>query len=466
MNRRSVILFASCAFAATSAQAQSNRDNDVLINQIGSDNSAIITQAGIRNLAGSDADPMLQDGIYNALTISQTGTDNTIGLTLPGILQIGRRNTPGIFNTIDLLQNSDENAVGSIEQISEGSVVNGANALTVIQQNGDRNLLRAVRQVQESGEAAQRASVTMTGADNIIDRVEQRSNDTGREGPNEIDVNILGSNNGRLALSGFAAEPSLADSSIVQEADTVDPGIYGNKIILDIIGDDNRFGLRQGGRMNDMGRLVLNGNRNQIGFRQDGTENNIQMAVVEGDDNEIGIDQIVTNIAQVDLIGLSNANRIYAFQQGTNMLEVRIEGDTNTLRTRQDYLSGTGGDNDATVTMTGNLNFADLEQLGDNVFSLAIAGDRNNAGGPFSGAAASGALTPGVFSQIGAGNVFSGVVTGSDNLMAAAQTGNANTITALVAGDSNQAAFVQMGNANIAFLDQNGSGNVAGVYQN
>ena len=262
-----VALLASLV-VATAGHAQSNRDNDVLIDQIGTDNSAIITQQGQVNLAGSDTQPMVQDGIFNALTIFQRGLNNTVGLTYPGVFQFGQLNTTTTFNQITLSQDSDDNKIRSIYQVSLGSIVNGANTLTITQETGGRNLINSVRQIQESGQAAQRATVVQTGRDNIIDRVEQRANDTGLYGPNEIDVNILGSNNGRVGLSGFAGVPIVSDSSILQEADTVDPGIYGNKVFLDIIGDDNRFGIRQGGRKNDVGRLAINGDQNQLGLRQ------------------------------------------------------------------------------------------------------------------------------------------------------------------------------------------------------
>ncbi|WP_226781144.1 hypothetical protein [Oceaniglobus trochenteri] len=457
-------VLALLALGAGHAQAQSNRDNDVLIDQLGADNSAIITQSGQRNLAGSDLIPMTQDGIYNALGIFQRGLDNTVGLAAPGLSQLGRRNTTSIFNTIDIIQDSNGNTIGSVTQQSLGLVTNGANALAITQQTGDRNIVNAVRQIQESGEAAQSAVIVQTGRDNIIDRIEQRSNDTGREGPNEIEVNILGSNNGRLALSGFAGEPLVADSSVLQEADTVDPGIYGNKVVLDIIGDDNRFGIRQGGRMNDVGRLVVNGNGNQLGLRQDGTENNIQMAVIEGDGNEVGIDQIVTNTAVVDLIGQSDDNRVYVFQQGDGFAEARIEGDRNTLRVVQDYLSGNGGTNEARSSILGDDNFGNLEQLGDNLFALSITGDRNNGRASFLTDMGL-SMTPGFFVQWGLRNEMDFQVTGSDNLFAARQDGDDNRLNAIITGSGNQAASSQTGDLNIATLIQTGNDNIASLTQ-
>ena len=322
-----------------------------------------------------------------------------------------------------------------------------------------------MRQIQESGEAAQNAIIEVAGSDNLIDRVEQRSNDLGRDGDNAIDVSILGSNNGLSRLSGFAALPNVVDSSIIQEGDTVDSNIYGNKIVLEIIGDDNRYGLRQGGRMNDMGRLLLNGNQNQLGLRQDGTENNIQISSIYGDGNEIGIDQIVTNIADITLIAQSEDNRIYAFQQGTNNLTARIDGNQNIFKSFQDYLSGRGGANLARASMIGDSNFADLQQSGNNLFDLEITGDRNNNGRPFVGVAEIGRLNSGQFVQRGANNDMTFRVSGSYNQFAASQIGAVNIMNVLISGSFNQAAVVQTGNTNVADLIQSGIGDVASIYQ-
>jgi hypothetical protein len=173
MSYHSAILtaIAATALAATAAQAQSNRDNDVLVDQIGTDNSAIISQSGQRNLAGSGAVPMLQNGIYNALTITQSGFGNTVGLIAPGLSQFGLLNTRNVFNTIEILQNSSDNVVGSVQQTAEGLVeTNGANALSITQQTGDRNRVNVVHQTQASGQAAQRITIVQTGSDNLINR--------------------------------------------------------------------------------------------------------------------------------------------------------------------------------------------------------------------------------------------------------------------------------------------------------
>ena len=115
------------------AEAQGNIENDVQINQIGTDNAAGITQIGARNIAGLEALPLVQDGIYNALEISQTGVENSIGHAGDGLFQFGWSNTTRVFNSIEIIQNSDGNAVGSVVQWSDGAVTNGANKLVVRQ---------------------------------------------------------------------------------------------------------------------------------------------------------------------------------------------------------------------------------------------------------------------------------------------------------------------------------------------
>lgn len=456
------------AFLAASPAVAQNRDNDVVIRQDGTDNSAVIDQSGLGNLAGSDDVPMFQTGIFNAIDIDQVGDGNTIGLTAPGLEQLGRQNTRDIHNEAVIEQRSNNNVVGSVVQRSLGSVVNGANRLTIRQTTGDGNAVNSVRQIQEDGEQSQTATIEQTGRGNLIDRVEQRSNDLGNDGENVITVKITGSRNGQLALSGFALRPQVADSSFLQEADTMDPSVYGNKIDFLVTGNDNRFGMRQGGRMNRMIGITVNGNDNQLGLRQDGTENDIQMDVIGGDGNEVGIDQIVTNTAVVDLIDdageTSDDNRVHVFQQGRNTLEVTIEGDLNAVEFRQDYASGMGGENEALADILGHNNFADVTQEGSNLFDLTIAGDDNTSTG-LSGAASLGGQRAGVFAQRGIGNDMGIEVRGNANATAATQTGDRNFAVAMVMGNVNQAAILQDGDDNIARLRQNGTGNIAGIYQ-
>ena len=284
-------------------------DNDAVVDQVGTDNEARIEQVGSFNRAGSDEEPLFQDGIFNDLDIFQQGNNNSVGLTDPGLSQTGRQNTDQTFNKILIEQTSDANTVGSISQTSEGSVVNGANTLTIRQGGGGNNLVEVVRQTQQDGEAAQFATVEQTGSFNRIALIDQLANSNAFDEDNVITVRMTGVRNGQNGLSDYAAQPSVTDSSIVQEGGNGDGRSNGNRVDILFTGDDNRFGIRQGGRMNDVGFITVNGDANQLGLRQDGTENDISIAPIEGDDNNIGIDQLGTNIAQVSLEAISSRQR-------------------------------------------------------------------------------------------------------------------------------------------------------------
>lgn len=65
------------AFAAQGAFADDD-GNFVFINQDGADNVGDITQSGLHNQLGTAADPALQSGIYNKLTLTQAGSDNAV----------------------------------------------------------------------------------------------------------------------------------------------------------------------------------------------------------------------------------------------------------------------------------------------------------------------------------------------------------------------------------------------------
>ena len=452
--------------STSASYAQSGNLNEAVIDQIGYDNRAIFDQAGQRNLAGSDDVSILQEGIYNMLNIRQDGKDNSVGRTLPGIIQHGLRNDIDLFNSIIVQQLSDDNTIETILQESQGANVNGINDLSVTQEAGNRNWIGSISQIQEAGKAGQRAVILQSGADNTIERVVQYSNDSGVEGSNEIEFLIFGSNNGGQALEGFALRPSVQDSSIVQEADgTVDASVHGNQIDMTILGNRNQFGLRQGGRMNVIGPLIIEGDENQIGLRQDGTSNRIWMALVLGDRNEIGIDQIVSNDATVDLIGQSDGNQLYAFQQGDNTLAARVEGNNNTALSIQDYDAGAGFRNHAEIGFLGNQNFSDLEQLGSNVFILEIVGSLNNHASAGLFTAGRDLISTGNFRQKGASNSMSFEVRGDKNLVAATQAGSENSIFSEIRGNQNQMAFVQVGEANSAVSRQTGKNNLAEFFQ-
>lgn len=460
---------------STAALAQATSDNIAVIDQIGSDNSALIDQTGARNFAGADDRPMLQDGIYNDIDTAQTGTQNSIGLGADGVTQLGRLNTQDIFNRILIEQSGDSNVVGSIQQQSLGGVANGANTLEIRQTGADRNRVGAVRQIQQDGQAAQIATVSQTGPDNVVTVIEQLSNSAVDADRNTITVRMTGSNNGRIALSDYADIPITTDNGIIQSLGNEDQRSNGNYIDMLITGSDNRFGLRQQGLRNRADLITLNGDGNQLGLRQDGTENTFEMGPVDGNENNVGVDQMGTNTAYVNLNSAllpargpalgGNGNRILLVQMGTNDINVTVQGNENDFTGLQDYDGATGGTRTtATASITGDQNVGRLTQRGENSFSLSITGSNNNNAGVFNYAGATG-LLDGDFVQTGENNTTAVDVFGDSNLFAFIQNGDDNELLTSIIGSDNQSAVQQTGAQNFTDLRQSGKGNGALIRQ-
>lgn len=473
-----------CCIALVPAGTALGQDDDnvAVIDQIGQDNTGLINQTGRQNIAGSEEDPMLQIGEFNELEINQTGVGNQIGLLDSGLDQIGDSATSSIFNEILIDQDSNGNIVGSVLQVSRGSIPEGANRLIVQQGREDgggiNNTILKVVQEQLDGMPGQVANISQTGERNIIELVEQRSQSATEFKENQIFADIRGDFNGRRDLTGFALQSRAVSNSLIQNdgydqirLDGLDQlGSNGNFMSLLILttADNNVFGIYQGGVDNSVGIITIGGSLNEIGLRQDGLRNDIFADPILGDENNIGIEQIGTNSAFLTLIGESSGNQILGLQEGTNDLTFFVDGDLNILSAEQGYESGLGGDNEAEFRVVGSSNFFELIQRGSNTAVFEVTGNFNNntPTTAFSGDAdLDPALSPGLFSQIGMGNDISVTIIGNSNLIAATQTGDANFVTAAVTGDLNQAAFIQNGSLNQAWLNQNGNGNIAGFLQ-
>ncbi len=462
-------VLALAAFAGA-AQAQANSNNDAQIDQLGRDNAARIEQTGSLNRAGAESLPMVQNGIFNDLDIRQLGLGNAIGLSDPGLRQLGRENTETIFNTILIEQTADGNSVGSVQQLSRGSVTNGANTLIIRQSGEGGHSVEEVRQEQLSGQAAQTAKITQAGDGNRIALIDQFTNSLTQGEPNQITVVMRGVRNGTNPLTGYADVPGIISNALIQEPGTEDERGNGHFMDLWITGDGNDFGIRQQGRMNSVGFITVSGDRNQFGLRQDGTENDISLAPIEGNDNTIGVDQLGTNSAEIDLDTLpagarSDRNEILVTQFGTNTARILVEGDANDFTVNQGYDDSRGGDNTAEILLNGDNNLGRLTQRGDNTFDLDVVGSDNNNVGGFTGVAATGGLIPGDFDQIGTGNDARIAVTGDGNRFASLQSGAGNTLRATVEGTGNQFSVIQRGTDNFARLRQDGTGNTVSVIQ-
>ncbi|OWU84475.1 hypothetical protein ATO6_12340 [Oceanicola sp. 22II-s10i] len=444
-------------------------DNVAFIDQIGADNVAQIDQVGSLNQVGLEADAALQNGYYNQLSISQTGARNQIGTEGSGLEQNGELATPSVHNLIDVEQSSDENVVGEVIQSALGAIPGAANRLIIRQGGLNDNRITRVYQIQEDAMPGQVASVTQDGEGNVLALLQQRSIAAQQFQENRIVANFTGDFNGVYGLTGPALVTGVTSSALIQDTGYDGIGANGNEMDLAIQGNFNRFGIYQGGWMNSVGLLTIAGDGNELGVRQDGYENDLTMSTIFGDGNRVGIDQIGTNRAFVTIIGQSDENDLLGIQEGTNDLSFYVEGNFNNVTVEQGYNTGLGGDNEASVSITGSSNFFNLTQFGTNTAAITVVGDsNNNSGAGLSGVAAIAGLTVGFLQQTGAGNDFSADITGSSNLVAAAQTGDGNiaTLVVLGGGTNNQAAFLQGGSFNNAYVVQNGSGNIAGIIQN
>lgn len=446
------------------AQALSS-DNVTRIEQEGSDNAALIDQIGALNVAGTQTQPMFQKGFDNGLTILQTGSSNSVGTVGAAVLQSNTaRGVPGT-NLARIVQDGNTNRVDEVFQQIDGAVPGEGNRLEVLQNGGAGtgfNAIGLIRQTQAKGTPGQYARIVMDGTANRIELVQQDSLSSLRGEENSIVVTITGDSNGTQALRGVAQLPGLVASHLLQTAGTEDTLANGNVMSLDIRASGTAFAIRQRGRGNQTGPVVLTGDGNVIGIDQDGLDNELSVGLIEGNDNEIGLSQFGTNRARFSLLGDSDRNSVLIDQMGTNDATVSVEGDTNILNVRQSYLVGVGGSNLVELTVVGDENRSDIRQEGsENSVFQSIEGNFNNFASTFNAANIPAGLAPGEIVQLGTDNTLTTHVDGDRNLVAMFQSGMLNSIIMNVGGDENEALLRQTGNGNTAGLSQTGRANVA-----
>lgn len=114
----------------------------------------------MRNQLGTAADPALQGGVYNKLTLIPTGSDNAVGTRGTGLDQAQGADKdviPAACNRTTITQGSDANILGEVSLIIDGMTPQGANTLNVTQQGGSGNRIGAIHQRQFSGMPGQSA---------------------------------------------------------------------------------------------------------------------------------------------------------------------------------------------------------------------------------------------------------------------------------------------------------------------
>jgi hypothetical protein len=437
--RITTILAASTALTVLiGGAAQAADDNKAYVEQTGNANQASVTQSGDGNDAGGVSSAILQSGASNRLTILQSGDGNDIGLAANGLLAtetgVVQRSAAGTSdqNTLTITQSSNGNTVGSAVQLSGGKF----NTATITQGGTGGNAVNSFVQKQSSSQR-NIAMITQTGSGNVLDRVVQAVRSGGPADPNEVTVTMSGASNGDPAdtLGGFAAS-SGAETSTIRQGRFNPTGLdqlgdIGNKIVLEVSGDDNQFGLTQLGRLNTVGTIAISGSRNQLGTYQSsigGLGNAISLAAVGGSDNDIGIRQVGSD----------------------NLAGVDVSGDFN-----QFGLAQTGDANDATVTISGNDN-------GGGSFT-ALTPAASVAGGRLSGFVEQ--ISPSGTSLVNQNSVSLTIST-NDNQFSLYQNGEANTIDGTIdTGNANQVAVAQVGNGNTSVFTQSGGGNNLGISQ-
>jgi hypothetical protein len=483
----------------------------ITIDQEGSTQNAAISQTGgSGNLAGDDTHPIQQLGVYNTLTITQTGNDNLVGLAYGGLVQTGTASDDGSFsNSAVINQISDGNALGALTQTSADTHATTSNVLAVDQNTGDRNTIGSITQVQQNGGAQNQATLIEAGRENWIESISQRSGSAGD--PNQIDLELRGNDNG---ITGTLDGPSTLDvlalsagarsGMVVQDLAT--EGGAGNVVKLTVTGDYNQFGIEQRGTRNVLGPITISGLKNSLGTYQMGSANVISMGGIAGDSNDAGIRQIGTaNSVTLSLIDEASDNKVGIGQTGTaNTADLTIDGNSVVAGALQ-----SGYRNKASLTITGDDNVvlgvqanADSNTSAGNTMTVSVTGRGNNdpsgPSGGFTGIALAAAaaaptvtgnlllapdaslmlsehelglsLQPGLLVQWGDADrmtitVGSVARPGDGNAFAAYQGGARNTLTAEVYGQQNQFVVVQASDGNDAELRQDGTANIAVIMQ-
>ena len=399
-------------------------ENKAFLDQQDAGNSALITQSGSFNQAGSSTDAMVQrgdtvDAGYNTLTILQSSDNNTLGLSNGGVDQRHRKNGPldtsvrNPRNKATLTQSGGgANVIGGVSQYSNGGpgAASISNDLTVTQ-SGTANTLVRVDQVGKPNDNNV-ATVTMSGTGSNIDLIQQGVGNN-NSGTNTLTIAMSGTGNGigDFTVGGAAALSGATAAHFVQSLST---RTTANVIIS---GSGNLVGTQQSGRTNTVGTLDVSGTNNQLGVLQNGDRNIMTVAAITGEANNIGVSQL----------------------GNLNMASVTTTGNRNAFLVTQN-----GGSNEAMVTINGN---------------------DNGQANPLTGVAGGLGLDSGIFAQFGTDNALTFNAMGNMNAFATKQDGSDNTINGSQNGDSNQVAVLQVGSTNLASFSQSGNGNNAAISQ-
>lgn len=514
-------LMTMAAIAALALPKPVLADNNFLnIIQDGDTHSGVVTQTGVGNQAGTADMPVHQQGVFDDLTLTQSGNDNAIGTATPGggLLQEGTASLDGsAANIATIVQNSNGNSIGELVQTTLGTHPVTGNTLAVTQDFGanggpsGNNTIGSIEQVQDNGQSANSAAITQTGARNWLAGLSQHT--SSGQGNNRVTATFTGSDNGSAPgkagtlagvgpLAVLARSSGATASSIVQGDDL--SGGAGNAIDLAITGDYNQFGLTQLGTDNSVSNAIITGSGNSLGTYQSGDHNQITSGGIAGDGNDVGLRQVGSaNMISAVLNWSSSDNAVGIGQSGQhNWAELALKGNGSIVGISQD-----GANHVAAIHAVGNGNLvlaiqANAERntsVGDTL-QVTITGDGNNAlvgnavqsftgpalqvalaapeiprsllVAPDAGVLLPGSprgLVPGQLLQWGEGNTMTIEIgaerASNSNLFAVLQLGNGGSVTAHVNGNSNQFVAVQQHNDDVAAINQDGNGNIVAISQ-
>ena len=458
MNKIRFALLATAASGALSIAGWAYAaNNEALISQTGSDNTASINQtnAGAEtsdNKFGSSTNIAAQDGELNALNITQSGDNNVIGLSGDGVDQLGAN------NGFDALQATDDNTIGSVQQSeSTAAGADGQNYLRIKQQVGDNNVVSTVTQVTTAN-GNNRAILRQDGANNRYKSISQSNNG---DGTNNIVLKVTGDSNGTAdTLTNFAALSGANGSEITQSG-------TNNEIKFFITGSSNQFGAVQtndAGGTNKVNTINITGDTNEIGISQVAhsatDDNSLQIESIIGNSNNVGASQqgYGTNSAFIDLGDSSNSNWAKLIQRNGATAKMTVHtGDYNRLSIEQ--YAATSTDNDAEMEVTSSdqtrsNNHVYIRQYGNaEVAKTYVTGDFNYSS----------------IQQTASGNNATVTIVGDSNKNFTYQNDYStdNTASISINGDSNKISSYQQdhGTDNEATIDVNGDRNTVENYQ-
>ena len=461
--------------------------NTTYLSQNGTSNDALVVQAGDNNTAGTtSANSMLQDGDDNNLDVSQSGDNNRAG-SGNEFIQTGKSNiadldqsgdnnranrlrqtatattTAASTNIANMTQSSNNNLIDRVDQRFSGTGTEAVNTLDILQATGDGNVVSYAWQLG----LGNNTDIQQTGENNAVSTFQYGTGPTGYSNGtfNDISVVMSGDNNGRGSLTGdysgaetaFSAGAGGAPWSVGLRSATVTQRGNFNEASLDIMGNDNDFGVHQRGDSNDSLGIVITGDLNSFSSDQVGDLNVISLSTVTGDMNSIGfVQEGNNNLASADVIG--DMNRARLMQTGndndtslwvdgnSSTAALDVTGDSNVLRAQQRW----GDSNTMTVNLYGSFNNNSGSFFTDD--ALSARNDANAVTGLTFGR--------GRLWQHGTGNELTldvgALGAGSDsNLFATLQQGDNNVIVGSISGgNNNQAVVAQLGSFNTTNFSQ------------